>query len=169
MEQVRSAAAENEHNRQLEKRNLLFLFILLLAIAVFPLFSPHTKNGPEMLVWEEDRMILSFSENETYPVCYDQIINLSLVENPNFGTCISGRSDRTLRYGQWENDTLGTYILYASQSFTPVIQIETVDRIYWIGIESKETTESLYKHLMVILLQRETGVLTPPSNCACTA
>ena len=151
MNQTNSSAAQREHNWLIEKRNLLFLIFLLPAIIIFSSLTDTPSATSDILLWKDDCMLLTFSDTEHYHVFYDQITHVTLVENPDFGTCISGNDERGIRYGLWKNSTLGTYVLFASQSFDLVIQLDAIDQCYWISIESPETTEALYQHLLAII------------------
>lgn len=147
--QNREIEETRHHTRREQIISALFLLILLIAI---PLFMTD-GSGENLLTWENRTLQIHTPDGQVYRIPYDQIEGMTLLEDPDFGTCISGDSTKKLRYGVWENAFIGKYILCAYRSFDTIIQITTTEKTYWIGYESEETTRILYQSFLEHLKQ----------------
>lgn len=153
MEPITLRNKEMDEAKQIARRNQIFSTLFLLALIVFiPLFMAD-GSGENLLLWENRTLTITTPDEQVYHIPYDRITGMELIESPDFGTCLSGDSTRTLRYGVWKNELLGEYVLCAYRSFDVVIQINTPDQIYWIGYESEETTRILYQSFLEHLNQ----------------
>lgn len=139
---------------RITKRDMLFsLVILFILFVAVPLLTGE-EGDKDLLIWQEDRLQITCPDETVYVIPYRQIDDLRLVESPDFGTCISGDSSEKYRYGIWENDALGRYVLCTFKSFNTVIQIDTADQIYWIGYDSSESTRLLYQGFLDTLANK---------------
>lgn len=129
------------------KVDLLCFAVIILVATVFYLSSGSEEN----LNWDDTRLLLTVTEGTTYAIPYDQITGISLVENPDFGVCLSGENAKNRCSGVWENDRLGSYVLYAYPGASPVIQISTAQEDYWIALDNSETTAAFYKAFVTML------------------
>ena len=96
----------------------------------------HTQIG--IVVNNEDAVFIPF----------DEITDITLVENMDYGTQITGYSDEKYLYGQYENKTLGLYELMAFKNVASCIEIKTRENIYVYNLSSASKTEAQYKKII---------------------
>lgn len=129
------------------KADLICFAVIILVATVFFL-----RNGSEEnLNWDDQQLLLTVSEDTTYTISYDQIINISLVEDGEFGICLSGENTKRHQKGIWQNERLGSYVLYAYPGASPVIHIATTDEDYWIALDNRDTTIAFYEAFLIML------------------
>lgn len=133
---------EQHYARQSRYRLIITTAFLVIAVLASVLFAD--RSGEDLLSWKNGQFSVTLPDGSGYSVAFEDIESLRLVEQPDFGACVSGDSGKTLKYGIWENSSLGSYVLCAHQCFDVVIQVDTPDRIFWIGYESADTTRLLY-------------------------
>ena len=151
MEPVTLQNPNHNNPGRLTRRDMLFsIVVLILLFIAFPLLSGE-ESDKDLLIWKEEALQITCPDGMEYVIPYQHITDIQLVENPDFGTCIRGTSSEKYRYGLWENDALGQYILCTFKSFETVIQIDTADQIYWIGYDSSESTGLLYQGFLETL------------------
>lgn len=139
---------EQERSSRITKRDLIFSLAILVIIFVVSLLMPGGESDRDLLVWQDDCLRITCPDEKVYAIPYQQITGITLVEDPDFGICIDGDSTEKYRYGLWENQALGQYVLCTFKSFDTVIQVDTADRVYWIGYDSSESTRLLYQGFM---------------------
>ena len=125
---------------------LCFLVIILVATAFF-----MTNDATDQLAWDDQQLTLSLSETAVYTIAYDEITGVALVENVDFGTCLSGENSKRQVWGLWKNELLGEYVLYAYPGASPVIQISTDEEDFWIALDNADTTIAFYEAFLVML------------------
>ena len=129
------------------KVDLICFAVIILVATVFFLNNGSDEN----LTWDDTQLVLTVSEDMTCTIPYEQIISVTLVENGEFGICQSGIDTKTRQSGIWENDLLGSYVLYAYPGASPVIQIATAEETYWIALENSDTTTAFYEAFLIML------------------
>ena len=125
------------------KANKLNIAIGLIFLAVVFLIAPLLKGNDSLqcpLVWSDRTLSITLPDGAAYAIPYDEILDITLIEHPDYGVCSSGTEDDEYKYGIWENDTIGEYVLCNYKSFQAVMQVTTAQRIYWVGYESASTT-----------------------------
>lgn len=147
--QNREFEEAKQHNKRNQIISTLFLLIALIAI---PFFMADGSEG-DLLAFENRTLQIHTPGNQSYCIPYNQILSMELIENPDFGVCLSGDNTKKLCYGVWENAALGEYVLCTYKSPDVVIQINTPNQVYWIGYESGETTRILYQSFLEHLAQ----------------
>lgn len=145
MEPITLRDQDQNNPGRITKRDMLFSLVFLVILFVVSPLLTREESDKDLLVWQEGSLKITCPDETVYDIPYHQITGIQLVEEPDFGTCISGESSGNYRYGIWENDTLGKYVLCTFKSFHTVIQIDTADQIYWIGYDSSESTRLLYQ------------------------
>lgn len=129
------------------KADLICFAVIILVATVFFLNNGSEEN----LAWDDQQLLLTVSEDTTYTISYDQIINISLVEDGEFGICLSGENTKRHQKGIWQNERLGSYVLYAYPGASPVIHIATTDEDYWIALDNRDTTIAFYEAFLIML------------------
>lgn len=124
------------------KLNMFCAILIIVAATVFFLMGDSSSDA---LTWDDQALFLTLSENMSYTIPYADIVRVELLEDADFGVCLSGSDTAKSRYGIWENDRIGEYVLYARQSTSPVIQISTTRETYWIALENEDTTTAFYR------------------------
>lgn len=129
------------------KVDLICFAVIILVATVFFL-----NNGTEEdLAWDDTQLILTVSEDMVCTIPYAEITRISLVENGDFGMCISGTEERNKLRGIWENDTLGSYVLFAYPGASAVIHIAAAQEDYWIALDNRDTTLAFYDAFLIML------------------
>ena len=131
------------NNRKMLLTNMIFLLLIFVAVT----FIVPSKEHRNLFVWNDLDMVITCPDDTVYTIPYADITHIALVEGPDYGICTAGQNDGACRYGRWENDTLGEYILCAYKSFDLLIQINTKDGVYRISYESADTTTGLYNSI----------------------
>lgn len=129
----------NEKKHLLDRRTAVDL-LCFLAIIIFVAVFWGSKDTSTALDWDETALTLTMPDESVYTIAYDSILRLELVEEPDFGQCLSGEDGASCQYGLWRNDQLGAYVRYTYKTTTPVMQISTAEAAYWIAFDSSETT-----------------------------
>lgn len=133
------------------KRAMLINLVFLLVVFVVVTFVLPNGSQKNLFTWEETQLIITCPDESVYTVPYDSIIHIQLVTNADLGTCRSGDDTTNFRYGRWENEVLGEYVLCCYCSYSTVIQLTTASEDYWISYESAETTTALYDSIVETL------------------
>lgn len=129
------------------KVDLICFAVIILVATVFFL-----RNGSEEnLNWDDQQLLLTVSEDAIYTIPYDQIVGITLVEDGEFGVCLSGENTKRHQKGIWQNERLGSYVLYAYPGASPVIHIATTDEDYWIALDNRDTTIAFYEAFLIML------------------
>lgn len=129
--------------------DLLCFVVIILGATFFAL----RDDSAEVLNWDNTELVLTLSEDMVYTIPYEEITNVTLVENPDFGVCLSGGNDKRCQYGVWRNEALGEYVLYAYPDASPVIQVSTAQEDYWFALEKSETTTAFYDGFLKMLTE----------------
>lgn len=142
---------QQELSSSRNRRTLLFNLIVLLIVFVAVTFVFPNGSHKNLFTWGETELLIHCPDEVVYTVPYREITHITLWENADTGTCLQGDSTSTYRYGQWENELLGSYYLCAYRSFGTLIRIETPADTYCISYESAETTTGLYNSIVTTL------------------
>ncbi|MCD8020948.1 MAG: hypothetical protein LUF92_15650 [Clostridiales bacterium] len=127
------------------KRNLFFLIIIVAGITILYLYSQPAST----MTFEETSFSFSGPNNTSCSFSFDEIISISLEEDPDFGEVIDGgTSFGGNLYGTWESTSLGTYQAFASKKVSACIVISDADKTAVFNYENVETTTSVYESLM---------------------
>lgn len=134
----------------LSKRTKVDLICFAVIILVATVFFLSNGSG-DALNWDDTQLQLTVSEDMTYTIPYDQIIAVSLVEDGDFGVCLSGEDTNKHQRGLWQNEALGSYVLYAYPGASPVIHIATAQEDYWIALDNSDMTAEFYEAFVIML------------------
>lgn len=129
----------SENGGMLSRRTKVDLMCFLVIILVGTFF--FMKDGSaDMLTWDDTQIVLTMPDETVHTIPYAEITQVVLVDDADFGVCLTGSDTRNQRYGIWLNDLLGEYVLYAGNKAATVMQISTAEEDYWISFENSDTT-----------------------------
>lgn len=151
MESMLPSQKERELSSSYNRRLLLVNLAVLLVVFVAVTFIHPNGKQKNLFTWDDEDLVITCPDDAVYTIPYADMTHILLVENADLGTCLTGESGSSYRYGQWENAELGKYTLCAYKSFDTVIQINTEDSVYRLSYESPETTKGLYTSIVETL------------------
>lgn len=133
-------------------KNLIWLVIILAAFTIYSFVSGGTST---YLSFEGDAITVTAPESYSYAVNYDDIADVTLVDEFDAGTAVSGSENRSYYWGAWENDVWGEYTLCASKKIDNALVITCTDgsRLV-VNYESESTTASLLELVNELLAAR---------------
>lgn len=134
----------------LSRRTKVDLLCFLVIIIVGTFFFMNEGSGDD-LFWDETQLILTMPDEAVYTIPFSEITHVALVENADFGVCLTGEEAGNRRYGIWQNDLLGEYVLSAYEKTETVMHIATMDEDYWIALESNDTTAAFTDAFITML------------------
>lgn len=100
------------------------------------------------------RLKYDFGDAELHVICkeyqvaitYADVNKLELVDVENYGIAVDGGSDRSYRWGEWENEQWGRYFQCTTVNTDYGISLETNDGTkYFFNYEGDRSTEELYE------------------------
>jgi hypothetical protein len=139
-----------------ERRNLIFIVILLVG---FTIYSAFGNSGGLSLSFGEDALTVTGPKDapEAVVVAYEDIQQLSLVEDLPLGERVDGLESKSCQFGTWQNASYGSYTLCALPSVTTYLVIETEEGVVVCNYESAEATQSLYTAFQELLEKQGEG------------
>lgn len=155
---------QDHADKQRNRTNLIISAVVLIALFIATTFIFPGEDTSKMFIWEEDHLLITKPDETTETIPYADILNMTLVENFDFGTCLDGKNENRYRFGTWSNDSLGQYRLCATGRFESVILMTTPDGYYAIGYESGKTTAGLYPAFLDLLADEGYSPATEPIN-----
>ena len=149
-------------NTQKERlRNQIFLYIIIAGAAIGYLFYSQPSST---IHFSEDTATVSFTgpKNTFASFLLTDITVLSYIEEPDYGTAISGG---TLYggnlYGDWRSDSLGTFQAFATTKIPSCILISDGRQTIVFNHSNTYTTHSLFQQLEEYILSLDGNALTP--------
>lgn len=121
------------------------VFLLILAIAIgFTIISGILGDGAIHLDFGDTALTITGPQKDTCTVDYQNILSLDILSLEDPGAAVSGSENDDYRWGTWENETFGTYSLFAAKSVTQHILITTEDGSYIVfNYDDDATTVSI--------------------------
>lgn len=93
----------------------------------------------------EDAVVVACKDYQV-TIAYENVSNLTLIEVQDYGTPSDGGSDRSYRWGRWENVNWGSYIQCTTKNTNQCILLETKDGAkYLLNYEGDRSTAELYE------------------------
>lgn len=133
-------------------KNLIWLVVILAAFTIYSFASGGTST---YLSFEGDAITVTAPESYTHAVNYDDIADVSLVDEFDAGTAVSGSENRRYYWGTWENNVWGEYTLCASKKIDNALVITTTSGDHLVvNYESESTTASLLELVNELLASR---------------
>ncbi len=132
---------EREHKYQ--RRNIIFIVVIIAAVLIF---SFLTSSGNAIVIAIENNILIVYGlEDYSLEIPVEDILEISYLEDLDRGEPAGGTDDGTFSYGVWENDTLGTYQLYAYTEVASCILVRTADEAYVFNSSSDDLTQFYYE------------------------
>jgi len=127
-----------------DKKYSRYITGALILVMVF-VVAIRMQNAASVGIDFNDTQIVISGPSGTEPISinYNDIQSITLLDNYNVGTKLSGVKNRRLYYGTFENDTYGTYSLCAVPSISSIIEIRTENDIVLFNYESNKVTTAL--------------------------
>ena len=121
------------------------VFALIFAASYLMIrFSAGTGTGTHFS-FSYTGIVLTSSQGESVSVDYTEMEEILLLENPDYGTPVSGGTENGVREGIWKSDTLGEYTASAEERIAAAVFLRTEDRAYLFNCEAQETTAVIYE------------------------
>ena len=136
---------EERQQRKAKYRNLLILLAIMITVTVVSFLRSENAVGFQ---WTETQMQFTDPGGSSHTILYKDILSLELAEDPDYGSCISGRKTSAWRYGTWENQDWGRYTLCANTSTGICIVLQTQDGTFVLSYESDDITTALYDYFL---------------------
>jgi len=130
------------------KAELLCFLVIIIVGTVFFL----NDGSEEYISWDDTQLTITMPDETAYTIPFGEITRVALVEEADFGVCLSGESVARMQYGIWRNDVLGEYVLFSSGKANTVMQISTSTEDYWIALENSDMTVSFTDAFVQMLL-----------------
>lgn len=153
-----SITPEERKHRQAKYANLLIILAIMIAISTVSFFRSENAVNFD---WTENQVQITDPSGAVFTVVYEDVTALELLDQPDYGTCVTGKETSSWIYGTWENSVWGTYRLCASTGSALSIVIYTAEERYVISYESDTITSALYDSI-----QRLTGLYNALFVCA---
>ena len=141
---TRSVREEAAREHKFWKRNVLWSLLVLAA-----LFAYSLAVGPKIAVEVlQEEIRLTMEDKSVHTIRISEIIDMELVENPDYGTCETGSDKRQSRSGTWQNECWGEYILCAYDSCNSCIVVQTGEGTVVFNLASDIDTEQMYQTIL---------------------
>ncbi len=123
------------------RKDLVFGIVLFVLVIGYGAFESYNKVKVDF--GEESVDVVSSKYIMNIP--YDMVEGIELVDMPDAGEIIDGRDDMSLRYGTWENEAWGKYVVCADLSAGNAVVVHLDDgRTYVFSRRSNEVTQEIY-------------------------
>ena len=123
----------------------------LILIMVF-VAAIRMQNAASVGIDFNDTRIVITGPSGTEPF---SIQSITLIDDYNSGTKVSGVQNRRLYYGTFHNDVYGTYALCAVPSIRSAIEIRTKNGIILFNYESEKVTAALSTSLTEFVSEKQ--------------
>ncbi len=132
--------------------NRKYSIILVISIIVVLAVYHFAGSGGKMDIDIGEHSLSIIYEEFSATVDYKDVAAIELVEVSNYGVPIDGGSDKSFRWGTWENDAWGKYTQYSLTSTSKGILLHLSDGgVFLLSYESGETTVLLSEMLRDML------------------
>ena len=134
------------------KGHRTFTVLTVILVVVVGLVSSFLTND------QEDSGPLRFNSKgflsiqdvsgAVFDVYYTDMVEVTYMETPDFGTENGGSVLNNVRLGQWHSSQFGSYINCTDTEVPSCLWIQTKEQNYAVNYESDETTQSLHKAIL---------------------
>lgn len=128
----------------------LLCFLVIIIVGTFFFMNDGSDNA---LFWDDTQLILTMPDGAVHTIPFAEIAEVELVKDAAFGQCLTGEETAKRRYGIWQNDLLGEYVLSAYGTTEIVMHIATEAEDYWIALENDDTTISFTDAFITMLTE----------------
>lgn len=133
------------------RRFLKTLLVSIFILAICGMLADGLRESKAMVRLDENALVLSLAEADTYIIPFESILSLCLVEDFDIGECVDGIENKNCYYGVWQNKELGEYVLCMNRNTVDVMLIESKDGVYAVSVESDQMTASYLDEFSEIL------------------
>ena len=131
-------------------RTYSFIFTgIILVVVAFMMFT-----GSVSIKFENNQIIADASMTQATTIDYADIKSVEYKENIDLGKRTWGVGSAKLVAGNFENDQLGSYKLYAYTTCKRYVVISTQNGYVVINAENEKQTKDLYKKVQDIVLKK---------------
>lgn len=150
----RTVSLDNEMKiaKEQQKRGFKLQIIIIIAICLVPAFAIFRDAGASAFHWQNDRLTLTYPDNSTIEMLYDDVTAIEYRETFDFGTPVTGGTEDQCKYGLWNNEEFGDYQACCHVDIASCIIFTTSDTHFVISFESPETTLALYESARTTLI-----------------
>lgn len=124
-------------------KNMILWLIVIAAFAFF--MQPHDTVSLESF---DETLKIQGESGYTIDLVYDEIQNVELIENLDYGVMIKGVDENKEKSGIWKNDEFGEYQLCVNAKIDSCIVLHIENGIQVVNYESNKSTESLYEAIL---------------------
>ena len=125
------------------------LWTILIFVGIF-LWS--YLNAPGLsVVPGADALSLTDHNGQVVTVAYSEITEAELMEEPQYGTMLTGTDQKDGKTGTWEHPQWGSYTLCVYNSCPSAVRIQSGENCYVINLASRNETEQLYQLIQEIM------------------
>jgi hypothetical protein len=137
----RTVAEEVSEAQKYWKKNYLWTALLFVGIFLWSFLK-----GPGLsVVPGADELTVTAHDGQVVSVAYSTITAAELLEEPQYGTMISGAEQKDGKTGTWEHPQWGSYTLCAYASSSLCVRIETDHGSYVLNLPSEDETRQLFR------------------------
>ena len=131
--------------------NKKYSLVLLISIVVIVAVYSFAGGGGKMDLDIGEHSLNVVYEDFYTTVKYEDVIAIELVEVSDFGSPVDGGSDKSCRWGTWENEAWGEYSQYTLTGTSRAVLLHMTEGYFLLSYESGETTELLSEMLRDML------------------
>lgn len=151
----RTVSFDNEMKiaKEQQKRGFKLQIIIIIAICLVPAFAIFRDAGASAFNWQSDRLTLTYPDDSTSELLYEDITAIEYREVFDFGTPVTGDTEAQCKYGLWNNEEFGDYQACCHVDIASCIVLTTEDTHFVISFEARETTFALYESVRTTLIE----------------
>lgn len=132
-------------------RRILMAGAFFLILVIGMIYSSHRgeeSDATYLSFWSSGCFTVADQNQKREKVAYDEIREIALESEPDYGAPVEGTTKDGMRLGIWESPALGSYWNCTDAKVKSCVWVKTDDRVYAINIESDETTRALYEAIL---------------------
>lgn len=130
--------------KTISSKNQQYMLLIIVLVAVTLYMLMVRAEASYSLDFGDTSMTISASdEMGSIVIPYEDVQYIELLDTYEVGTMISGKSDRLLYYGVFQNELYGEYLLCVRPSVENAIRINMEDQVVIFNYESEEVTAEL--------------------------
>jgi len=133
--------------KRAQRNGILLCIVIILGVMVLPNFPLFRSQADSAIRFDTDGLSVALPDSTPLTLKYADIIELQWLPDPDYGSCLSGGSENGRRYGTWESNTYGTYILSTNLDLSQAVLVRTAETTLLFNFETADTTKQIYESL----------------------
>jgi len=133
--------------KRAQRNGILLCIVIILGVMVLPNLSLFRSQADSSIHFGTDGLSVTLPDSTSLSLKYTDITQLQWLPDPDYGRCLSGGTENGCRYGTWESEAYGTYLLSTNLDFSQAILVRTAETTLLFNFESADTTRQLYESL----------------------